>query len=98
MNEQKFFDLLKENFGDISTPQDCALEFNGFTKKIIQFTKIDREPKPPTLENGMITYYVKNVGETDEEVFISPSLSEPFAVKSVETVYVDAVAKGTIIE
>ena len=94
MNEQKFLSLLEDTYGSISEPQKCAVEFEGIDKKIVHYTSIDRTQNPPTLESLMVTYYVKDVGTENEEVLVSPSISNPIAVTGVKSACVAAAAKG----
>ena len=93
MKEQEFLNYLGETYGGVSTPQDCAVEFTGIAKRIVRCAKIDKAQKPPTLESCLLTYYVKDVGTATEEVCVSPSISNPDAVREVKATYEAAVAK-----
>lgn len=93
MKEQDFLKFLGDTYAGVSEPVDCAVEFTGIVKRIVHCAKIDRTQKPPTLESCLVTYYIKDAGKAEEEVFVSPSISNPVIIADMKTPYEVATAK-----
>ena len=98
MTEQELLNLLAGAYDSVSTPTECAQEFETIIKKIVRVAKTDSEQNPPTLEVYNLIYYVIDSGLETESAFVSPTGSNQLALSVVGSVYETAISTGTIVK